>query len=180
MTPRRSSMSAVRKKSEAPSPRRGERAPTRRQRFAAHAPNGPGPELPGDRPVETPQETPDESPFDSPEEHPDSVPPQSPPNPPPEMPELPRSAAGVAPRGAPGTTRFAAQQELHEDRVPARQKCFQRAGMLLPFKHPPSTNAPIPVYPGSASSTMGWHGNAGSMRPVIRGCAWHTSARRAA
>jgi hypothetical protein len=36
------------------------------------------------------------------------------------------------------------------------------------------------VYPGSASSTMHWRGNAGSMRLAIRGCAWHTSARRAA
>jgi len=65
--------------------------PERRWRFIAHAPKGPGPEVPGNTPVETPIDTPDESPFDSPEEHPDSVPPQSPPNPPPEMPELPRS-----------------------------------------------------------------------------------------
>src|SRR5512141_273980 len=61
--------------------------PAGRRRFVAHAPKGPGPELPGNTPVETPMDTPDESPFESPEEHPDSVPPQSPPNPPPEMPE---------------------------------------------------------------------------------------------
>jgi hypothetical protein len=87
----RSATSKFSGKSAAQRLQRGEAAPLRRRRFAAHAPNGPGPELPGDTPVETPQETPDETPFDSPEEHPDSVPPQSPPNPPPEMPELPRS-----------------------------------------------------------------------------------------
>lgn len=91
LTPMRSAISTVGEKSEASCLRRGQRAPLRRRRFAAHAPNGPGPELPGNAPVETPQEAPDEAPFDSPEEHPDSVPPQSPPNPPPEMPEQPRS-----------------------------------------------------------------------------------------
>lgn len=65
--------------------------PARRWRFTAHTPKQPGPELPGNTPVETPTQAPDESPFESPEEHPDSVPPQSPPNPPPEMPEVPRS-----------------------------------------------------------------------------------------
>jgi hypothetical protein len=70
-------------------------APVRRRRFVAHTPKGPGPEVPGNTPVETPVETPDESPFDSPEEHPDSVPPQSPSNPPPEMPEVPRTSGRV-------------------------------------------------------------------------------------
>jgi hypothetical protein len=89
--PMRSATSKTSEESKAQRPHRGEAAPLRRRRFAAHAPNGPGPEVPGNTPVETPQETPDESPFDSPEEHPDSVPAQSPTNPPPEMPELPRS-----------------------------------------------------------------------------------------
>jgi hypothetical protein len=86
----RSETSKVSAESEARRSPRGEAGPLRRRRFAAHAPTGPGPELPGNTPVETPQEAPDESPFDSPEEHPDSVPPQSPPNPPPEVPEQPR------------------------------------------------------------------------------------------
>ncbi len=91
MTPLRSATASVDEESEALRRHRRDAAPLHRWRFVAHAPKGPGPELPGNTPVETPQETPDESPFDSPEEHPDSVPPQSPPNPPPEMPEQPRS-----------------------------------------------------------------------------------------
>jgi hypothetical protein len=91
LTPMRSATSKNSEESDAQRPQRAEATPLRRRRFAAHAPNGPGPEVPGDTPVETPQEAPDESPFDSPEEHPDSVPPQAPANPPPEMPEQPRS-----------------------------------------------------------------------------------------
>jgi fused signal recognition particle receptor len=90
MMPMRSATSKTSEEPEAQRPQRNEATP-RRRKFAAHAPNGPGPEVPGNTPVETPQETPDELPVDSPEEHPDSVPPQSPPNPPPEMPEWPRS-----------------------------------------------------------------------------------------
>jgi len=179
LMPMRTAMSAIGEEPEARSLRRAATSPLRRRRSVAHAPpKGPGPELPGNTPVETPQTTPDESPFESPEEHPDSVPPQSPPNPPPEMPELPRS----------GRTEFQGERTtLHRRHETSTQqeylrepKCFQYARMMLPSRNSPSTNTPIPVYPGSASSTMHWRGNAGSMRLAIRGCAWHTSARRAA
>jgi hypothetical protein len=91
MMPMRSATLPAGEESEARRLRDGGHATSHRRRFTAHAAEGPGPELPGNTPVETPPETPDESPFDSPEEHPDSVPPQSPPSPPPEMPEQPRS-----------------------------------------------------------------------------------------
>jgi len=87
----------------------------------------------------------------------------------------PARVAGRAHHAAPAPRDGNTQQEYQRE-----PKCFQYARMLLPSSNPPSTYTPIPAYPDSASSTMHWLGNAGSMRMVIRGCAWHTSARRAA
>lgn len=151
-------------------------------RVAAHTPPGPGPELPGDRPVETP-EGPVETPVDSPEEHPDSVPPQAPPSSPPEMPEMPRSGSGrVAWRAHRRMARFVQRPQDANTRQDFQrdQKCFQHARTLLPFKNSPLTNMPIPASPDSASSITDSRGNAGSMRPEIPGCVWHMSTRRAA